>query len=93
MSALLQYEKDLPFDFFSTKSAMWILDEQTGKIRMSSKNQIHAQIWGSEAWNNELRGYYNDSYGIITCHGHVSDTLMQKLAKKFPRAIFYRQGW
>lgn len=94
MAQLLKYEEAyLPDDFYSTKSAMWLLDTETGKIRTSKKKQIHAEIWGGSAWDNPHRGYYHDGYGIVVCHGHIDDDLMRKLAKKFPRAMYYRQGW
>jgi hypothetical protein len=93
MAQLMQWEKEIPHDFYSTKSHMWILDPETKKVRMSKKQLIHASIWGEWVWNQPLRGYYNDNYGLVMCHGFVDDELMRKLSKKFPRAMFIYKGW
>ena len=91
MATLMKWEKATPDDYYSTKSHMWILLD--GKIRWSKKKNIHAQIWGTEAWNIPQRGYYNDGYGLIHCHGKASPELVNMLAKKFPRAMFIKTNW
>ena len=90
MAQLLKWDKQTPDDFYSTKTHMWIMLD--GKIRMSKKKShlIHAHIWGEDAWNIEERGYYNDNYGIVSCHGKVSEELINKLAKKFSRAMYIK---
>lgn len=90
MATLIKWEDATPADFYSTKSHMWILLK--GKVRMSQKKKemIHACIWGNKAWDIPERGYYNDSYGLIHCHGRVTRELIYKLAKKFPRAIYIK---
>lgn len=82
----------VPGDFYSTMSDIWILAEN-GKVykrkQPKRRKKIHAQIWGEtmEVWDNPERGYYNEKYGLIYCHGAVSQELERKLAKKFPSAI------
>jgi hypothetical protein len=89
MATLLKWEKETPEDFYSTKTHMWILID--GKVRMSKKCKIHAEIWGEDAWGIDQRGYYNDNYGIVTCHGKTTTDLERMLAKKFPRAMYIRK--
>ena len=91
MGSLMKWDKELPNNFYSTKSHMWILLD--GKVRYSKRENIHATIWGPEAWNIPQRGYYNDSFGIIHCHGKVTPELARMLAKKFPRAMYLHTNW
>jgi hypothetical protein len=91
MAQLLKYEGELPNDFFSTKTHMWIMLD--GKIHMSKKKQIHAEIWGEKAWEIPDRGYYNDYYGLVTCHVKMTEEMVNKVAKKFPRAMHYKGSW
>lgn len=91
MGSLMKWDKNLPDNFYSTKSHIWILLD--GKVRLSTKADIHATIWGSKAWEISERGYYNDSFGIIHSHGKVTSELARMLAKKFPRAMYLHTNW
>lgn len=90
---LLKWEKDLPQDFYCTKTHTWILID--GKVRMSAKksHMNHSTIWGEFAWDVKERGYYNDKYGLISVHHNVDSSVVDKLAKKFPRAMYIRKSW
>ena len=86
---LEKWEKALPNDFYGNAEFLWIVLEN-GKVETFLRSdEIHALIWGHEAWDIDERGYYNPSYGIITCHGKISQHVMRKLSKMFEDAIYY----
>jgi hypothetical protein len=76
-----------PPGFFANHK-LWIF--RNGKVYTRIANgKIHADVWGSDVWNIEERGYYNPDFELVTCHGTMSDTVKRLLARKFKTALFY----
>jgi hypothetical protein len=89
MAMLAHWNKEhLPPNFFGDHF-LWILKD--GKVyKRKANGKMHTNVWGSEVWDIEERGYYNQEFGLITCHGEISLDLKRKLARKFKDAMFVR---
>lgn len=76
-------------------SHLWIMIDEKVEIKSSPGHEkIHAEIWGSQAWDNRIRGYFYEESGTVTCHGAVSPEILKKIERKFDQedhcAIYFR---
>jgi hypothetical protein len=95
MASLIEKPRnELPCGYFGSMDYLWLY--QNGRVYKRRRHVkgcrfplIHAKVWGGEAWNNELRGYYDSSSGVVFCHSRMTPELVRKIAKKFQDAIYY----
>lgn len=76
-------------------SHVWIYVDGNIEIAESkSHEKIHADIWGEEAWDNDIRGYFCDKKSIVTCHSRIEKSLLKKIEKGLEKqgliAIYYK---
>jgi len=69
-------------------SHIWI--EIAGKIKIAESynhEHYHSDIWGDDAYQNPVRGYYSEDLGLITCHSNkgISKAMLNKIEKKFDK--------
>jgi hypothetical protein len=65
---------------------LWILMDNKILIEASPGHKdIHADIWGNEAWDIRTRGYFFEEEGIVSCHGSVQKGFVNKLEKAFDK--------
>ena len=86
----MKYEQCIPEDFYETKSHLWIMIDGKIRKRKNTYDKTHAEIWGGMAWSVDCCGYYSEKYGLVSCHVDVTPDIVEKLAKKFPSAMYYK---
>ncbi len=70
-----------------TISHLWILID--GKIEIAEApghKKIHKDVWGTQAWDINERGYFRESCGTVTCHRPIENSLLRKIERAFDKA-------